>query len=114
MSITKDRNALFTAITRSKGWVRVYGYGNSMEKLCYEYEKVKENNYKLYFKKYPTESDREQMVILNKDISKNDSDALTNTKKFIDENQSNMEILLKELFGEKYKDRLRDFVVDDK
>lgn len=54
------------------------------------------------------------MVILNKDISKNDSDALTNTKKFIDENQSNMEILLKELFGEKYKDRLRDFVVDDK
>lgn len=114
LSITKDRNALFTAITRSKGWVRVYGYGNSMEKLCYEYEKVKENNYKLYFKKYPTESDREQMVILNKDISKNDSDALTNTKKFIDENQSNMEILLKELFGEKYKDRLRDFVVDDK
>ena len=53
------------------------------------------------------------MVILNKNISKDDSEALTNTKKYIDENQGNMEILLKELFGEEYKRRLRDFVVDD-
>lgn len=113
LSRTKDRNALFTAITRSKGWVRVFGYGKSMINLCDEFEKIKENNYKLYFKKYPTESDREKMVVLNKDISKNDSDALTNTKKFIDENQNNMEILLKELFGEEYKTRLRTFIVDD-
>lgn len=63
---------------------------------------------------YPTEEDRKEMVILNKDISKNDSEALTNTKKFIDENQDNMELLLKELFGEEYKNRLRDFVIDDR
>lgn len=113
LSRTKDRNALFTAITRSKGWVRVYGYGSSMEKLCFEFDKVKENDYKLFFKKYPTEEDRKKMVILNKNISKDDSEALTNTKKYIDENQGNMEILLKELFGEEYKRRLRDFVVDD-
>lgn len=114
LSRTKDRNALFTAITRSKGWVRVYGYGNPMEKLCYEFDRVKENNYQLFFNKYPTEEDRKEMVILNKDISKNDSEALTNTKKFIDENQDNMELLLKELFGEEYKNRLRDFVIDDR
>ena len=113
MSRTKDRNALFTAITRSKGWVRVYGYGSSMSKLCDEYEKVKEYDYKLYFNEYPTEEKRKEMVILNKDISKNDSDALSNTKKYIDENQENMEILLKELFGEQYKSRLRGFVVEN-
>lgn len=112
LSRTKDRNALFTAITRSKGWVRVYGFGSSMEKLCYEYEKVKEHDYKLYFENYPTKEERDKMVILNKDISKNDSEALSNTKKFIDENQDNMEILLKELFGEEYKDRLKDFILD--
>ena len=85
-----------------------------MEKLCYEFDRVKENNYQLFFNKYPTEEDRKEMVILNKDISKNDSEALTNTKKFIDENQDNMELLLKELFGEEYKNRLRDFVIDDR
>lgn len=113
LSRTKDRNALFTAITRSKGWVRVYGYGNSMSKLCDEYEKVKEYDYQLYFNEYPTEEKRKEMVILNKDISKNDSDALSNTKKYIDENQENMEILLKELFGERYKSRLRNFVIEN-
>ena len=112
LSKTKDRNALFTAITRSKGWVRVYGYGSSMEKLCNEYKKVKDYNYKLTFTKYPTKAEREKMVVLNKDISKNESDAISNTKKYKDENEENMEILLKELFGEEYKDRLKEFILD--
>lgn len=112
LSKTKDRNALFTAITRSKGWVRVYGYGSSMEKLCNEYKKVKDYDYKLTFTSYPTKAEREKMVVLNKDISKNDSDAISNTKKYIDENEEDMEILLKELFGEEYKDRLKEFILD--
>ena len=39
-----DRNALFTAITRSKGWVKVMGYGEEMKVLCKEFEQVKNND----------------------------------------------------------------------
>ena len=40
-----DRNSLFTAITRSKGWVRVLGYGDDMVKLCEEFKTIKEHNF---------------------------------------------------------------------
>lgn len=44
------RNALFTAITRSRGWVRIVGYGPDSEKLQQEFNKVVEKNYRLEFK----------------------------------------------------------------
>lgn len=36
------RNRLFTAITRSKGWVRVLGVGKGMQQLMKEFDQVKE------------------------------------------------------------------------
>lgn len=43
-----NRNQLFTAITRSKGWVRLTGYEKA--ELCkYELDKLKKNNYRLIF-----------------------------------------------------------------
>lgn len=36
-----DRNALFTAVTRSKGWVKVLGYGEDMMVLQEEFEEIK-------------------------------------------------------------------------
>lgn len=44
------RNALFTAITRSRGWVRIVGYGADSEKLQMEFDKVVALNYRLEFK----------------------------------------------------------------
>ena len=44
-----DRNGLFTAITRSKGWVRVLGYGEDMDALAQEFEEIKKtDSYSFY------------------------------------------------------------------
>lgn len=48
-SLQTVRNRLFTAITRSKAWVRVIGVGEDMVKLTEEFEKVKEKNFTLDF-----------------------------------------------------------------
>ena len=39
--LTVARNQLFTAITRSKAWVRVLGIGKRMEMLIKEYERIR-------------------------------------------------------------------------
>lgn len=66
--VSRARNMLFTAITRSKAWVRVLGIGDTMGKLINEYEKVKNNSFKLCFT-YPTEEQRKYMKIVNRDKS---------------------------------------------
>ncbi|GBF18226.1 hypothetical protein C21_00383 [Arenibacter sp. NBRC 103722] len=66
--LIRRRNILFTAITRSKAWVRVYGYGQRMEDLVNEFKVVKKNNFKLNFK-YPTKEDIERMNIIKRDIT---------------------------------------------
>lgn len=66
--LAKKRNILFTAMTRSKAWVRVCGHGEDMEKLTSEFQKVKVQDFKLKFK-YPTEDERKKMNIVNRDMS---------------------------------------------
>jgi superfamily I DNA and RNA helicase len=68
-SVARVRNRLFTAMTRSKGWVRVLGVGHSMSALRSEFEKVKAANFELRFR-YPTEAERKQITIVNRDMSK--------------------------------------------
>ena len=80
---TKDRNSLFTAITRSKGWVKVLGYGEGMKKLCNEYEIIKKNSYKLVLDKYPTKDDLKNIVINNKDIGEKDKAKIEDVRKII-------------------------------
>lgn len=43
------RNTLFTAITRSKAWVRICGFGSGMDVLLDEINKVVNKDYKLAF-----------------------------------------------------------------
>lgn len=66
--LAKIRNRLFTAITRSKAWVRVLGVGDGMKSLTREYQKVKEKNFMLDFI-YPTKAQREHMNVVNRDMS---------------------------------------------
>lgn len=61
------RNRLFTAITRSKAWVRVYGIGPNMDTLISEWEALRANEYKLRFT-YPTEEEKKQLRIINKEL----------------------------------------------
>ena len=62
------RNRLFTAITRSKAWVRVLGIGENMQSLINEYNILHSKHYELHFR-YPTQAEREQMSIVHRDIS---------------------------------------------
>ncbi|WP_016994208.1 DEAD/DEAH box helicase [Lysinibacillus boronitolerans] len=69
--LARKRNILFTAITRSKAWVRITGYGAEMVKLVNEFKKVKENDFKLDFI-YPTEDQRRKMNVVNRDMTANE------------------------------------------
>nr|VFK30824.1 MAG: Superfamily I DNA and RNA helicases [Candidatus Kentron sp. MB]VFK34391.1 MAG: Superfamily I DNA and RNA helicases [Candidatus Kentron sp. MB]VFK76493.1 MAG: Superfamily I DNA and RNA helicases [Candidatus Kentron sp. MB] len=62
------RNRLFTAITRSKAWVRVLGIGEDMQALMREFESVKKNDFRLHFR-YPTEEERKKLTIVNRDMT---------------------------------------------
>lgn len=65
-NLARVRNQLFTAITRSKAWVRVLGVGENMKKLNEEFDKVKQENFELSFK-YPTIEERTKLTIVNRD-----------------------------------------------
>ncbi|MBM9518768.1 DEAD/DEAH box helicase [Desulforhopalus vacuolatus] len=69
------RNQLFTAITRSKAWVRVLGIGPNMDKLKKEFERVKENEFKLTFV-YPNAELRTKLNIVNRDMSEAEKKSL--------------------------------------
>ncbi|WP_370809160.1 DEAD/DEAH box helicase [Bilophila wadsworthia] len=67
-NIATVRNRLFTAITRSKAWVRVVGVGKNMEALKKEFELVKKNSFSLNFC-YPTEEQKKLLNIVNRDMT---------------------------------------------
>lgn len=73
------RNRLFTAITRSKAWVRVLGVGNEMDRLKEEFQKIKQSGFELRFK-YPTIEERKQMTIVNRDMSKSEKERFAKTE----------------------------------
>lgn len=62
------RNRLYTAITRSKAWVRVLGYGPSMAAIRQEFETLKDHAFMLDFI-YPTKSLLEKLRIVHRDLS---------------------------------------------
>ena len=66
--LARLRNRLFTAITRSKAWVRVIGYGPDMVALAAEFERVKLHNFRLEFS-YPTEEEKKLLRIVNRDLT---------------------------------------------
>ena len=70
-NLARYRNRLFTAITRSKAWVRVLGIGSGMERLTKEFDTLKKNDFELSFQ-YPTDAEREQLKIIHRDMTRED------------------------------------------
>ncbi|MEG4251562.1 ATP-binding domain-containing protein [Microcoleus sp. Pol10D4] len=68
VELARKRNILFTAMTRSKAWIRVLGYGENMIGLVEEFEKIKGRNFVLEFT-YPTEEERKKMNLINREIN---------------------------------------------
>lgn len=68
LNLARVRNRLFTAVTRSKAWVRVLGIGKGMQELMEEFGRLKEQEFELKFK-YPTKEQREHLRIVHRDMS---------------------------------------------
>ena len=77
------RNRLFTAITRSKAWIRVLGVGANMKELIKEYEELKKQNFELRFT-YPTREQREQLRLVHRDMTTVESRRLENRQQNLD------------------------------
>lgn len=113
-----DRNALFTAITRSKGWVRVMGYGEEMDSLCEEFEEIKKNDFKLHFDHYPTAAEREEMVLNNKDLDDLSMKDIQSTRGKIARVRAKGKVsdlqLMMEIMGVSTKEELLKLISEDK
>lgn len=68
LGLANLRNRLFTAITRSKAWVRVIGYGEGMAHLIEEYQRLKQADFRLDFA-YPTDGMLGKLRITYRDLS---------------------------------------------
>lgn len=67
-SLLRIRNQLFTAITRSKAWVKVMGVGPKMQKLKEEFDRVAAHDFTLQFV-YPDEMTRKHLTVINRDLT---------------------------------------------
>ncbi len=79
-NLASIRNQLFTAITRSKAWVRVLGYGRHMQALVTEYEELKRQNFVLHFV-YPTDEQRKLLKSVHRDMTREEANRLNNRRK---------------------------------
>lgn len=70
-NISMNRNRLFTAITRSKAWVRIVGVGDEMKALEKVLDLVKDNHFTLNFI-YPTPEQIKYLNIVNRDMNDNE------------------------------------------
>ncbi len=81
-NLARTRNRLATAITRSKAWVRVLGFGESMAMLKSEFEKLKARHFELRFT-YPTAEQREHLRVIHSDMNAEESKRHKNRDKHL-------------------------------
>lgn len=67
-NLARKRNVLFTAMTRSRAWLRVSGVGPEMDGLIDEFSAIKNAEYSIVFR-YPTDAQLKQIRRLNRDRS---------------------------------------------
>ncbi len=83
------RNRIFTAITRSKAWVRVIGHGSGMQNLINEFQELKNKGFVLDFT-YPSDELLGKLRIVHRDLS-------TEEKKRLEQKKSQLANLVKDL-----------------
>lgn len=74
-NLSRLRNRLFTAITRSKAWVTVTGIGDGMQQLMVEYRRIKCQDFRLKFR-YPTQQELDKLTIVHRDMSADEAKAI--------------------------------------
>lgn len=71
INLSRKRNIIFTAMTRSKAWVRVSGIGENMDLLINEYNNIREKDFRLEFI-YPDVKQRKNMRIIHRDMTQSE------------------------------------------
>ena len=66
--LSRKRNILFTGMTRSRAWVRLYGVGDQMKDLREEVNEVFRRNFELDFD-YPDKEKIKQLARVHRDMS---------------------------------------------
>jgi superfamily I DNA and RNA helicase len=69
--LIKRRNTLFTSVTRSRGWVRVFGEGPGIQILLEEFEKLSANGFRLRFT-IPTVEELQRIRTQHRDITQDE------------------------------------------
>ena len=87
--LIKLRNTLFTAITRSRAWVRLCGWGEEMSNLEAEIRSVQQHRWRLEFT-IPTQAQLAKMRKINRDLTAGE-------RAKIDKLEKNAEELIKAL-----------------
>lgn len=67
-NVSRRRNILFTGITRSKCWVRLFGVGEDMKALRSEVNKVRGNEFRLAFE-YPDGEEIKRLARVHRDMT---------------------------------------------
>jgi superfamily I DNA and RNA helicase len=67
LELARRRNILFTAMTRSRAWVRVTGFGPEMQRLKAELDEVANHDWRLDFR-YPTKEQIQKIHLLHQDM----------------------------------------------
>lgn len=80
VELIKLRNTIFTAITRSRAWVRIYGVGSVMDGLISEIQKFKNSEYVLDFK-IPTQTEMKRLRTINRERSASDTRRIEEAQK---------------------------------
>lgn len=112
------RNTLFTAITRSRAWVRICGYGDAMKPLAAEVVSVQDEDYALKFK-VPTTAELTRMRRVNRDRSEAEADSVkraTESLEFLLQAFDNGELDIDDLpprLRTRFMKRMRDSADDD-
>jgi superfamily I DNA and RNA helicase len=79
VGLSSQRNRLFTAITRSKAWVRVVGHGPLMPHLMEEFGCLKHKSFRLDFV-YPNDDVLKKLRIVHRDLSPHEKQRLEKKK----------------------------------
>jgi superfamily I DNA and RNA helicase len=84
IGLIRRRNILFTAITRSRGWVRLCGVGDAMKGLQAEWNQVVKNRFQLTFT-VPTPDELEKMRKIHRDRTEDEVQKIEKSRRSLEE-----------------------------
>ena len=84
LGLIRRRNILFTAMTRSRAWVRIFGCGIGMRHLAEEMDNVRQHGYRLEFQ-IPTGAELEHLRRIHRDRTQSEEERVKKAQSGLEE-----------------------------